>query len=163
MPENEIEVDIREELGLTVERGDELERITQSIMDQSTDNHGRGRTSHVLLHIASRKDLNDVEKVACVFIFTCKTANMRTDTAKSHLDRDMKDMHLDMPIIADVDIEGLLGGISGMMVASQGVELPELITVIMATLMSLIRQMPKREAKDFCRVASTSFAMMALS
>lgn len=32
MPGNEIEKNLREELGLTVERGNELARITQSIM-----------------------------------------------------------------------------------------------------------------------------------
>lgn len=163
MSKNEIEVDIRKELGLTVERSDELERITQSIMDQSVDEHGHGRSSHVLLHIASRKDLNDVEKVACVFIFSCKTANIRANAVRSHLAHKMEDIDIaDMPIITDIDSGGFRGSISGMVVAPQGVELSELIAVVMATLMSLVRQMPRREAKDFCKIASTSFAMMAL-
>lgn len=67
------EDDLRVELGLGSERSDELVNIVQSIMDQETPDGGYGRTSHVLLSIAGRKDLNDVEKAACVFLFCCKT------------------------------------------------------------------------------------------
>lgn len=160
MPKNEVEVDIRKELGLTAERGDELERITQSIMDQSVDKYGHGISSNVLLSIASRKDLNDVEKVACVFIFACNTVYRSVSVAGRYMVQNRED--IDMPKVSDIDIGGFRGHMSGMLVAPQEVELPELIAVVMATLISLVRQMPKREAKDFCMIASTSFAMMAL-
>jgi len=121
---------LREELGLTLERYNELARITQRIMDQSADSQGLGRTSHVLLSIAGRKDLNDVEKATCIFMFACRVINVA-------------------------------GHISGMVVVPQRVELPELVSVVMATLLSLVEQMPKSEAQDFCRFASVSLAKMA--
>jgi len=158
------EANLREELGLTVERGDELMRITQSIMDQSSGNDGYGRTSHVLLGITGRKDLNDVEKVACAFLFACKTVNAPMNIMGNSSVHNMKDMpHMDMPRIMDIDMSELQGHISGMVVAPQGVVLRELIAVVMATLMSLLGQMPKHEAQDFCRSASLSFAKMAFT
>jgi len=165
MSENEKDgANLREELGLTVDRGNELMRITQSIMDQSSGNDGYGRTSHVLLSIAGRKDLNDVEKVACAFLFSCKTVNTPTKIMGNPSVHNMKDTSLmDMPRIMDIDMSELQGHTSGMVVAPQGVDLSELIAVVMATLMSLLKQMPKHEAQDFCRSASLSFAKMAFT
>lgn len=152
---------LREELGLTVERGKELLRITQSIMDQCLGDKERGRISHVLLHIAGRKDLNEVEKAVCIFIFACKTVQIPTNMESSI--QDMNERPTDMPRVMDIDMGGFRGHISGMVVAPQGVELEELTAVVMATLMSLIRQMPKNEAQDFCRCASISLAKMAFT
>lgn len=152
------ESDLRKELGLTIERANELMRITRSIMDQSNDGEGHGMTSHVLLGIAGRKDLTDVEKILCTFMFACKIAEEKNAV-------DMKNIESikNMPKIMDLDMVGLCGNISGMIVAPQGVDLPELVTVVMVTLISLVKQMSKSDAQSFCRYASVSFAKMALT
>lgn len=140
---------LREELGLTEERYRELLKITQSVIDKYTDNTGYGRTSHVLLSIAGRKDLTVVEKATCVFTFG------------SLLKNDIPDTHDCGMEITDMNILGDYGNIAGIMIAPCEADLSELIFVVMATLTSLVEQMPKREAQEFCRNASMAFARMA--
>jgi hypothetical protein len=163
--------DIRTELGLANERADELVNIVQSIMDQETPDGGYGRTSHVLLNIAGRKDLNDVEKVACVFLFCCKALHKEGSVrlgGKSKVLRPPEiSMHrMPMPGMGElktkefIDIEG---GASGMMIAPEGIGPEDAIYPIMALLMSMLRQMPKSDAQEFCRHASLSFAKIAMT
>jgi hypothetical protein len=165
--------DLRKELGLANERSDELVNIVQNIMDQETPDGGYGRTSHVLLDIAGRKDLNDVEKAACVFLFCCKAlnkaGNLRSE-GRSKVQRppeiSMRHMPMPMPGMGElkakefIDIEG---GASGMMIAPEGIGPEDAIYPIMALLMSMLRQMPKSEAQEFCRHASLSFAKIAMT
>lgn len=159
------------ELGLTSERADELLNIVQNIMDQVVLDDGYGRTSHVLLNIAGRKDLSDVEKVACVFLFCCKVLNKEESiisggrpTVPRPSGVCMSPMSI--PRIGKlkarefIDIEG---GASGMIIAPEGIELEDAIGPLMAILMSMLRQMPKSEAQEFCRRASLSFARIAVT
>ena len=163
MQENNAEEgDIREELGLTEERGDELVRIAHSIMDQCSDEQGYVRTSHVLLQVAGRKDLSDVEKAACVFILAVKAGKPSEREKRERKMPDREDIPRDISGIMNFDMEALNGHISGMVVAPDGIELPELIAGIMAILISMIKNMPEEDAKYICRIASMSFARMAL-
>jgi hypothetical protein len=177
--------DLREELGLTDKRANELVDIVQSIMDQAASGGEYGRTSHVLLDIAGRKDLNDVEKTACTFIFSCKVLNKdgigiigseRNRSERNRSERNTKrsrppeihipSMPMPFPGMGNlktkefIDIEGKA---SGMIIAPEGVELEDAIGPIMAILMSMLRQMPKSEAQEFCRHASLSFARIAMT
>lgn len=170
--------DLRKELGFTDERSDELVNIVQSIMDQDTPEGGYGRTSHVLLNIAGRKDLNDVEKAACVFLFCCKILEKGPESRKwikgskhdDHIPHMSIPMHMPMPMPMPgsdklkmqefIDIEGRS---SGMMIAPEGVGPEEMSGVIMALLVSILRQMPKNDVQEFCRNASLSFARIAMT
>ena len=166
------EEDLRKELGLTDKRANELVDIVQSIMDQTAPEEEYGRTSHVLLNIAGRKDLNDVEKVACTFVFSCKVLNkggIRMSGRESKRSRPPEirtPIPMHMPGMGElkakefIDIEG---GASGMMIAPEGVGPEDAIGPIMAILMSMLRQMPKSEAQEFCRHASLSFARIAMT
>jgi hypothetical protein len=146
-----------EELGLTMERATELEKITQTIMDNSTTDNGYGRTSHVLLSIVSRKDLSDAEKAVCTFIFSSRIND------NPHDDMCECKKYEDKPKFAGIDITDIRLGISGMVVASDKIEPIELIAVMMASVTSLLRKMPKTDAQNFCRHASLSFARMAMT
>ncbi len=163
--------DLRAELGLASERSDELVNIVQSIMDQETPEGGYGRTSHILLNIAGRKDLNDVEKAACVFLFCCKALSKEgrlISGGRSKVPRppEICMSRMPMPGMGElktkefIDIEG---GASGMMIAPEGVGLEDAIGPLMAVLMSMLRQMPKSDAQEFCRHASLSFAKIAMT
>lgn len=157
----EDEEDLRKELGLSIERADELVRIVSTIMDKEAPDGGYGRTSHILLNIAGRKDLNDVEKVACVFLFSCRTMDRnRSEQSRICPSHGTISLGPDIKMKEFIDIEG---GLSGMVVAPEGVDFPEMTGVIMATLISMLRQMSKPEAQDFCRHASLVFAKMAIS
>lgn len=118
------EEDLRTELGLTVERGDELIRIIDSVMAQYTDDRGCMRMSHVLLHIASRKDINDVEKAACVFLLMCKAKEMVVPKTKN-MNRSARVNKDTTPRIMDIDTEIAMGRVSGMIVAPEGIELAD--------------------------------------
>lgn len=164
--------DLREELGFTDKRASELVGTVQSIMDQEVPEGDYGRTSHVLLSIAGRKDLNDVEKVACTFIFSCNILNK--DIRRLGIKPKMSippeicipPILMPMPGMGDlkakefIDIEGKA---SGMIIAPEGVELEDAIAPMMALLMSMLRQMPKSDAQEFCRHASLSFARIAMT
>lgn len=164
--------DLRTELGFTDKRANELVDIVQSMMDQETSpGGGHGRTSHVLLDIAGRKDLNDVEKAACVFLFCCKTLSkedIRMSGRKSKMsippEIHMSPMH--MPGMGKlkakefIDIEA---GAAGMMIGPEGIGPEDAIYPIMALLISMLRQMPKSGAQEFCRNASLSFARIAMT
>lgn len=167
--------DLRTELGLTDKRANELVDIVQGIMDQESPDGGYGRTSHVLLNIAGRKDLNDVEKAACVFLFCCKTLN-REDMIRGSVSRKSKSSrppeihipHMSMPFPGMGDLKAkefidIEGKASGMIIAPEGIELEDAIGPLMAILMSMLRQMPKSEAQEFCRNASLSFARIAMT
>lgn len=167
--------DLRTELGLTNERADELVNIIQSIMDQEVPDGGYGRTSHVLLKLAGRKDLNDVEKAACIFIFCCKALNK----GRKYKGRELRSEGGSAPIspeicITSMPIHGseekglktkefidLERGTSGMMIAPEGVGPEDAIFPIMDILISILRQMPKKDAQEFCRNASLLFARIA--
>ncbi len=167
----EDEEDLRTELGLTKERADELVNIVNSMIDQEAPGGGYGRTSHVLLNIAGRKDLNDVEKAACIFIFCCnalsKEGKLRSERmSKASIPPEICAHHMSMPGIGElkakefIDIEGKA---SGMMIAPEGVGPEDAVGPLMAILMSMLRQMPKSDAQKFCRYASLSFAKIALT
>lgn len=143
------EDNLREELGLTEKRGDELIKIVKTIMDQSAQGNVYGRISHVLLTIAGRKDLNDVEKVACTFLFALKVAKS---------DHKMPGI----PKITNIGLDPNIG-IDCMVVSPEGVEMPEMMAVLMATLMSMLRRIPNDDARNFCRNASISFARIAMT
>lgn len=162
--EKEDEEDLRKELGLSIERADELVRIVSTIMDKESPDGERGRTSHVLLNIVGRKDLNDVEKVACVFLFSCRTMGKNRPEqpriCPSHGTISLGSLGPDIKMKEFIDIEG---GISGMVVAPEGIDPSEMAGVIMATLMSILRQMSKPEAQNFCIQAGLLFSKMGLS
>lgn len=150
MSKNEIEEgNLREELGLTVERGDELMRIAQSIMDQCAGDQAYGRISHFLLCIAGRKDLNDVEKVACTFLFALEI--IRNEHKMSG-----------MPNITNIGLDPRVG-MDCIVVASEKVNVSEMMAVMMATLVSLLRQIPNSDAREFCKKASLAFVRIAMT
>jgi len=160
------------ELGLTEERANELVKIVQNIVSQDAPNGEYGRTSHILLNIAGRKDLSDVEKATCVFIFAHKIFVDRpifepfihTVSVSDTPPRMPCGMH--MPGIGElkakefIDIEG---GASGMMIAPEGVGPEDAVGPLMSVIMSMLRQMPKDDVRHFCRYASMSFAKIALT
>ncbi len=165
--------DLREELGLTDERANDLVDIVQVLMNQEAPGGEYGRTSHVLLSIAGRKDLSDVEKAACTFIFSCKVLNKGGDLIRGSERKTKRSRppeihmpHIPMPFMGDlkakefIDIEGKA---SGMIIAPEGIELEDAIAPLVALLMSMLRQMPKSEAQEFCRHASLSFARIAMT
>lgn len=162
--------DLRVELGLSSERANELVSVVQNIMDKEAPDGGNGRTSHVLLGIAGRKDLNDVEKVVCVFLFCCNALN-KGGRLRSGIRSKVNippEIYTRMPIPGMgnlktkefIDIEG---GASGMMIAPEGVGPEDAIGPIMAILISMLRQMPKSDVQEFCRHASLSFAKIAMT
>lgn len=163
--------DLRTELGLANERSDELVDIVQSIMDQETPEGGYGRTSHVLLNIAGRKDLNDVEKAACVFLFCCKalskTGKLRLGgRSKVHIPPEIRMPRMSMHGMGELKAKEFIdmeAGSTGMMIAPEGVGPEDAIGPLMAVLMSMLRQMSKRDAQEFCRNASLSFARIAMT
>lgn len=167
----EDEEDLRTELGLTEERADELVNIVNSMIDQETPGGGYGRTSHVLLNIAGRKDLNDVEKAACIFIFCCnalsKGGKLRSERmSKASIPPEICVPHMSMPRMGKlkakefIDIEG---GAAGMIIAPEGVGPEDAIGPLMSIIVSMLRQMPRGDAQKFCRYASLSFAKIALT
>ncbi len=169
MPVNSAEDgDLREELGLTIERGDELLRISQSIMEQCADESGYVRTSNALLQIASRKDLNDVEKVTCTFLLTCraekedKRSKMKNEM-EDILSHNKKDMYPDISEIMDFGMEIPNGHIGGMIISPNKIEPQELIAGLMGAMISIIKSMPEEDARHICMMTSLSFARMASS
>ena len=170
--------DLREELGLTDKRANELINIVQTIMDQEAPDEGYGRTSHVLLGIAGRKDLTEVERVACTFFFSCKifvNKHKASRTARPsvcasgerererELPRILPKMPPGMPNLKGEEFIDIDGGIAGMIVAPEGIDKSELIAVLMTSLVSMLRNLPKKDAQDFCRHASISFARMVMT
>lgn len=157
---------LAEELGLTMERVKELEKITRTIVNNSTAENGYGRTSHVLLSIVSRKDLSDIEKIVCTFVFSNRiNDNLHNDMRRCKEQEDMCrcEEQEDMPKFADINISDLESGISGMIIAPDGVEPTMLIAIMMASVTSLLRKMPKTDAQNFCSHVSLSFARMAVT
>lgn len=162
---------LRIDLGLTVERANELSRIIQAMLDQESSNASRsGRTSHVLLNIAGRRDLTDVEKAVCVFIFSTKV-NFSDYSVPMFDETVMPDMHIvdigRMPKVTSgmkerefIDIER---GITGMIVSPEGIDKYDMINVVMSTLVAVLGDVPKYKAMDICREMSISFARMALT
>ena len=165
------EDDLRVELGLGSERSDELVNIVQSIMDQETPDGGYGRTSHVLLNIAGRKDLNDVEKAACVFLFCCKTLSKAGKLRLGGMSKVQRPpeicmSHMPMHGMGELKAKEFIdleAGSAGMMIAPEGVGPEEAIGPLMGIIISMLRQMPKSEAQEFCRNASLSFAKIAMT
>lgn len=163
--------DLRTELGLTSKRTDELVNIVQSMMDQETPDNEYGRTSHVLLNIAGRKDLNEVEKVACVFLFCCKTLNRGENLRTGGMSKvprppEICMSHMPMPGMDKLKMKEFIdleGGASGMMIAPEGVGPEDAIGPLMTIIMSMLRQMPKSHAQEFCRHASVTFARIAIT
>jgi len=157
------EEDLKTELGITDERADELVDIVQGMMDREAPAGGYGRTSHILLEIAGRKDLNDVEKAACIFLFCCKTIEREPRVSRPP-EIDISNMHMHgmgkLKKSQFIDIEG---GSSGMMIAPEGVGPEEAIEPLMAIIISMLRQMPKNDAQEFCRYASLIFAKIAMT
>ena len=141
--------DLRIELGLTEQRGDELIEIVHTTMDQSAQGDPYGRTSHVLLSIAGRKDLNDVEKVACTFLFALEI--IRNEHKMSG-----------MPNVTNIGLDPRVG-MDCIVVASEKVNVSEMMAVMMATLMSLLRQIPNSDAREFCKKASLAFVRIAMT
>lgn len=182
-----------EELGLTVERATQLERITQNIMDKFSEGSGYGRISHVILSIVSRKDLSDLEKTVCTYIFCSKTKFVDDDHGDGEEVPDMprivdtNDRHGTVRMdgksnIIDFDMGSIIGestidgsiighsgkgnpiiGISGKIFAPPGVDPKDLSYVITTMLISLLGQLPKDDAKDFCRNMSMAFMKMAIT
>ena len=166
--------DLRAELGLTDKRANELVNIIQTIMDQETPDGGYGRTSHVLLNMAGRKDLTEVERVACTFLFACRM--LIPKVSKGSISSVYKPgerpgifpgmvsgMPPGMPNLKGEEFIDIEGGIAGMIVAPEGIDKSELITVLMTSLVSMLKDLPKKDAENFCRHMSISFARMALT
>lgn len=169
-PDREHEEDLREELGLTTERANELVAMVNTMIRQSAPEGEYGRTSHILLSIAGRKDLSDVEKVACVFVFCCNTLGGRRQSMPEGMPQMRIEPEIVMPGVHMHEIKlnakefiDLEGGASGMLIAPEGLGPEDAIEPLMAVLMSMLRQMKKEDAKTFCRHASISFAKMALT
>ena len=141
----EDEGDMRSELGLTEERGNELVRITRSIVEQITEN-GMGRTSCVLLSISSRKDLTDTEKVICSFIFSCGCFDVGEIGNKPNNTKSYHDIGKNMDCIV---------------VAPDGMGERDIMAMTMAILMSQLGQMPRHAVKYYCKGASELFAKIA--
>lgn len=162
--------DLRTELGITEKRADELVGIVQDMMDREAPADEYGRTSHILLEIVGRKDLNDVEKAACIFLFCCKTLNKGITPGIGKEQRecrlpeiDVSDIHMHgMGKLKKKEFIDLEGGASGMMIAPEGVGPEEALGPLMAIIMSMLRQMPKSDAQEFCRYASLTFAKIAM-
>lgn len=182
-----------EELGLTVERSTQLERITQNIMDKSSEGSGYGRISHVILSIVSRKDLSDLEKTICAYIFCSKTKfvdddhgdgeevpdmpriiDTRDKSGTVRLDGKKNIINFDMgPIVGGPMIGGpIMGntekgehivGFSGRIITPPEVDPKELSYIIVSMLISLLGQLPKDDAKDFCKNMSITFMKMAMT
>lgn len=164
--------DLRTELGITEKRADELVDIVQDMMDREAPAGESGRTSHILLEIVGRKDLNDVEKAACIFLFCCKTLNkgrrLRTERDEPkisiHPEIDIHDMSMHgMGRLKKSEFIDIEGGSSGMMIAPEGVGPEEAIEPLMAIIISMLRQMPKSDAQKFCKYASLAFAKIAMT
>lgn len=170
--------DLRNELGLTPERAEELLNIIQTIIDQEAPDGGSGRTSHVLLNISGRKDLTEVERVACTFLFCCKMFMNKTKASRPSrcsnspcgekelpriIPKILSSMPPGMPNLKEERFLDIEGGIAGMIVAPEGVDKSELAGVMMISITSLLRGMSKKDAQEFCRNASIAFARMALT
>ncbi len=167
----ENEEDLRTELGLTEERADELVNIVNSMISQEAPDGGYGRTSHVLLNIAGRKDLNDVEKAVCIFIFCCnalgKRGRLRSGRrSETSMPPEICMPHMSMPGMGGLEAKEFIdieGGAAGMIIAPEGLGPEDTIGPLMSIIMSMLRQMPKGNAQEFCRHASLSFAKIALT
>jgi hypothetical protein len=148
----ESEKDMRGELGLSKERSDELMRITDSIISTNASN-GKGRTSHVLLSISGRKDLTDTEKVVCTFIFACG-GNAEPIDRKRRYNSTKFDAKLDLP-------EMIRNNVDCVVIAPDEMEKGDILAMIMAMLMSQIKDMPYSVMKKFCKDVSILFAKIA--
>mgnify|MGYP001481489218 CR=1 FL=1 len=137
--------DMKAELGLTDERGDELMRIVHSIIDQNT-NEGEGRTSCVLLSISGRKDLTDTEKVICSFIFSSGAFGGNIMRSEKNTNK------FELGIVMNVDC---------VVVAPDGMGKRDIIAMTMAMLVSQLREMPPHVVREFCKNASELFARIA--
>lgn len=168
--ENDVE-DLRIELGLASERADELAGIVHDIIDQEAQEGEYGRTSHILLNIAGRKDLNDVEKAACVFLFCCKILYKKEPIIskrrpKVQIPPEISINRKFIPRMGELKIQEFIdieAGSAGMMIAPEGVGPDDAIGPIMAILISILRQIPKKDAQEFGRNTSLSFAKMAMT
>lgn len=183
------EIGLGDELGLTYDRIKELTMITRTIIDKYTNNEGYGRTSHVLLEIVGRKDLTDLEKVACTFVFTNKIAGEMVEKPTVNdlynlddilhideitesidmLERMTKDMSKKVPRViiplgaTDFDFIDPQLGIAGKIITPQNADMSEMLTIIMAIMMSILGNVPKPIAKRFCETASKELAKIAIS
>ena len=137
--------DMRAELGLTDERGNELMRITRSIVEQVAIG-GKGRTSCVLLTISGRKDLTDTEKVICSFIFSSGAFDGNKLRSKPSATKFELGMGMDVECVV---------------VAPDGMGSRDIMAMTMAMLMSQLREMPPNVVREFCKNASELFAKIA--
>lgn len=148
--------DMREELGLTKERANELMRITHSIVRNHATN-GMGRTSHILLSISGRKDLNDTEKVICSFIFACEfSENMYGEGREGR--EGPRTTHFDIGSEMNMGMN-----MDCVVIAPDGMKKRDVVALTMAMLMSQLKEMPCSVRKDFCKSVSILFAKIAES
>ena len=145
MPVEEKEDNMQEELGLTKERGDELVRITHSIVE-NVANEGEGRTSCVLLTISGRKDLTDTEKVICSFIFSSGTFGRNIIGSRPKTTK----LDLNMGMSAECIV-----------MAPEGMRERDMVAITIAVLMSQLRKMPPDVVREFCKNASELFAKIS--
>ncbi len=132
---------IGEELGISENRGSELIRITRSIEIREAK-EGLGRTSHVLLGISARKDLSDLEKIVCSFIFSC--------------------MHIDSGTIGNkYDFSKLDMNTDCVVVAPSGMNKGDIMCATMCVFLEQLKHVPRSDAKNFCDKMSKLFAKMA--
>ncbi len=168
---NDDKEDLKKELGLNDKRADELLRIVDTIMEQEVPEgeHGEhGRVSHILLNIAGRKDLNDVEKATCVFLFSSRIMRGKESGRRKRIPKPeicipphiagMVGIPENLKMKEFIDIEG--GG-RGMIIAPEGVGPEETVFAVMHIIMTMLRQMPKSVAQEFCKNISLTFAKMA--
>ncbi len=160
--------DLKTELGISEERADELLNIIQSIMDREAPDDEYGRTSHILLDIAGRKDLNDVEKAACIFLFCCKALNEGRRIGRESKGSIPPEIisRMSMPEMGRLKTNEFIDlerGTAGMMIAPEGVGPEEAIGPLMIIIVSMLRQMPKGNVQEFCRYASLTFARIAMT
>jgi hypothetical protein len=163
--------DLRRELGISDDRADELVNIIEGIMDRESSEGGHGRTSHILLDIAGRKDLDDVEKAACIFIFCCRILEKekKEGQPKIHIHPEiypeihMPHMHMGMGNLKKQEFIDLDARTSGMMIASEGIGPEDAIDPLMTIILSILKQMPKNNAQEFCRYAALTFANIAIT
>ncbi len=144
--------DMRRELGLSDDRGLELMDILSSIENRDTKD-GKGRTSHVLLDISVRKDLSDLEKVVCAFIFSCK-----------HFDSSLimnKDDNLNVVKPHKIVSSQKNTNVNCVVMTPGGVDNIDIMVATVSVLLEQLKQVPQHEAIDFCDRMSKILANIA--
>ncbi len=159
--------DLRKDLGLSEERSLELMKILGSI-ETNMSQGGQGRTSHVLLGICSRRDLSDLEKIICSFMFAC--IHYDSSDIDDGNDIDASDIENLGNIKGDERCVGGMGCIGDTMnignmrcavVAPSEIGKENVMAIAMSMLLEQLRQIPKSEMMYVCAKISKLFAKIS--